>query len=84
MKTLQKITLIIVSIGLFTSCQSKTDVNQILSNSDTKKAIMDTIANNSDMSKDMMQAMMNSSKGKMMMTNHENMMKMINPFLKCW
>lgn len=35
---------------------------------------MDTIANNSDTSKDMMQAMMNSSKGKMMMTNHENMM----------
>ncbi|MFV8342942.1 hypothetical protein [Flavobacterium sp. XS2P39] len=64
MKTIQKIILSIAFVTLFSSCQSKIDINQILSNSDTKKAIMDTIANNSEMSKDMMQAMLNSSKGK--------------------
>lgn len=88
MKTLQKITLAIVLIGLFASCQSSIDVKQILSKSDTRREIMDTIANNTVMSKEMMTAMMNSKIGKMMMhgneemtmmmmDNHETMMKMM-------
>lgn len=37
---------------------------------------MDTIANDSDTYNNIMQPMMNSNKGKRMMTNHENTMKM--------
>ena len=78
MKTLQKITLVIGLIALFASCQTKTDVKQVLSNLDTRKEIMDTIANNSDMSKEMMVILMNSKNGMMlMMENHEAMMKMM-------
>ena len=68
MKTLQKITLFIALIALFASCQSGTDVTKILSNQNTKKAIMDTIANDSNLSVEMMETMMN---GKMMMENEK-------------
>ena len=68
MKTLQKITLFIALIALFASCQPSTDVTKILSNQDTKKAIMDTIANDSNLSVEMMETMMN---GKMMMENEK-------------
>ncbi len=78
MKTLQRITLAIALIALFSSCQSKIDVKQTLSNLDTRKEIMDTIANNSDMSKEMMVVLMNGKHGKMlMMENHQAMMKMM-------
>ena len=78
MKTLQRITLFIALVALFASCQSTTDVNKILSNQDTKKAIIDKIANDSILSKEMMQTMMNSENSKMlMMANHESMMKMM-------
>ena len=78
MKTFQKITLAIALIALFSSCQSKIDVKQTLSNLDTRKEIMDTIANNSDMAKEMMVVLMNGKHGKMlMMENHQNMMKMM-------
>ena len=68
MKTVQKITLFIALIALFASCQPSTDVTKILSNQDTKKAIMDTIANDSNLSAEMMETMMN---GKMMMGNEK-------------
>jgi len=68
MKTVQKITLFIALIALFASCQPSTDVTKILSNQDTKKAIMDIIANDSNLSVEMMEAMMN---GKMMMGNEK-------------
>lgn len=58
----------IALIALFGSCQSGTDVTQILSNQDTKKAIMNSIADDSNLSVEMMETMMN---GKMMM--HKNM-----------
>ena len=78
MKTLQKITLVIGLIALFASCQTKTDVKQVLSNLETRKGIMDTIANHSDMSKEMMVILMNSKNGMMlMMENHGTMMKMM-------
>jgi predicted PP-loop superfamily ATPase len=70
---------------LFASCQSSTDTKQILSKSETRKDMMDKIANDSSMSKEMMGAMMASQTGtammhdhqKMMMGNHETMMKMM-------
>ncbi len=73
MKTLQKITLIIALVALLASCQTRTDVNKILSNQDTKKAIIDTIANDSNLSIEMMEAMMNNENGKMMLMGNEKM-----------
>src|SRR5665647_816798 len=46
-------------------------VPKILSNQDTKKAIMDTIANDSNLSVEMMEAMMNNENSKMMMGNEK-------------
>ncbi len=78
MKTLQKITFAVALIALFSSCQTKTDVKQVLSNLDTRKEIMDTIASNGDMSKEMMVVLMNGKHGKMLvMENHQPMMKMM-------
>src|ERR1035437_4108091 len=73
MKTLQKITMLIALVALFASCHSNINVNKILSNQDTKKAIMDTIANNSNLSKEMMETMMNSENSKMTMQGNEKM-----------
>lgn len=77
MKTLQKITLFIAIVALFASCQTETDVNKILSNQDTKKAIMDTIANDSNLSIEMMEAMMNNENSKMMMMGNEKVTMMM-------
>ncbi|HEY5511616.1 MAG TPA: hypothetical protein VIK10_11375 [Prolixibacteraceae bacterium] len=77
MKTLQKITLVIALIALFASCQSSTDVNKILSNQETKKAIFDKIANDSNLSTEMMETMMNSNNGKMMMLGNDKMTMMM-------
>lgn len=77
MKTLQKITLLFALVILFASCQSNTDVEQILSKSETRKEIMDSIANNSDMSNEMMGAMMNNKNSMMMMQGNEKMRMMM-------
>jgi hypothetical protein len=77
MKTLKQITVVIVLITLFSSCQSGTNVEQILSKPETRKAIMDSIANNSAMSREMMESMMNSKNGKMMLLGNGKMMGMI-------
>lgn len=77
MKKLQKITLIIALVALFASCQTGTDVNKILSNQDTKKAIIDTIANDSNLSIEMMEAMMNNENSKMMMKGNDKMTMMM-------
>lgn len=77
MKALQKITLLFALVALFASCQSVSDVNKILSNQDTKKAIMETIANDSNLSSEMMETMMNNEKSKMMMTGNEKMAMMM-------
>lgn len=77
MKTLQKIALFIALVALFASCQSGTDVNKILSNQETKKAIIDKIANDSNLSKEMMETMMNSENCKMMMKGNEKMTMMM-------
>jgi hypothetical protein len=64
--TIKKITLFIALVALFASCQSSTDVDKILLNQETKKAIIDKIANDSNLSKEMVETMMNSNNGKMM------------------
>lgn len=83
---MSKIALAIALITSIVSCQSKADVNSILSKTDTRKEIIDKIADDSTMSNEMMTAMMNSKNGKMMrdgkmpmvmMENHEAMMKMM-------
>src|SRR5665647_534138 len=77
MKTVQKITLFIALIALFASCQPSTDVTKILSNQDTKKAIMDIIANDSNLSVEMMETMMDSENSIMMMRGNEKMTSMM-------
>ena len=85
MQILQKVTLMIVLVILIGSCKSNTDAMQILSKPDTRKDMMGKIANDSSMSKEMMGTMMSSHTGmammqdhqKMMMGNHEMMMKMM-------
>ncbi len=74
MKSLKIIALAIALITLFSSCQSGTDVKQILSNQDTRKDIMNSIAADHNMSVEMMAAMMNNEHGKMMMHEHGMMM----------
>lgn len=77
MKTLQKIGLFVALAALFTSCQMPVDVNKILSNQDTKKAIFDKISNDCNLSKEMMETMMNTDNGKMTIKGNEKMMKMM-------
>jgi hypothetical protein len=78
MKTLLKIALFIALVALIASCQSGTDVKKVLSNQETKTAIMETIAADSNLSKEMMEAMMKSENSKMtMMEFHGSMMKMM-------
>ena len=74
MKTLQKITLAIVLITLFASCQS---AKQILSKADSRAEIIAAIANDPDMSKEIIEAMMNSKNGKMMMQGNDQMKMMM-------
>lgn len=77
MKTLQKITLVVALITIFSSCQTGTDINQVLSKPETRKAIMDSIANNSSMSQEMLETMMNNKSGKMMIQGNEKMIGMM-------
>lgn len=60
-----KITLFIAIVALFASCQTSTDVTKILSNQDTKKAIMDTIANDNKLSVEMMEMIHKNMGGNM-------------------
>ena len=80
MKRLQKVALMIALIALIASCQSNSTPSKLLSNKETRKAIIDTIANNSEMMTEMMEAMMNSNNAKMMLQGNEkmNMMMMEN------
>ena len=74
MKSLKNIALAFALITLFSSCQSGTDVKQILSNQDTRKDIMNSIAADHSMSVEMMAAMMNGEHGKMIMHDKSMMM----------
>ena len=74
MKTLQKITFAVVLFTLFPSCQSGTDVTQVLSKPESRKEIMDSIANNSAMSQEMMETIWNSKNGRAMMQGNGKMM----------
>lgn len=76
--------IVLISPALFASGQTNTDINQILSKSDSRKKIMDTIANDSTMSKEMKEAMMNSKNGKMMSDNPDMMESMMSNMMeKC-
>lgn len=77
MKAFKKIALVITGITMFFSCQSKPDVDKILSNNETRKELIDSIAANSKMSGEMMEALMNRRDGKLMQDYHQNMMKMM-------
>jgi hypothetical protein len=78
MNTLQKFVLVIgfIALALFLACQSRTEIKQILSKSDTRKEIMEIIANDSIMSKEMMETMMNNKTCRMMMQGNEKMTMM--------
>lgn len=77
MKAFTKMALVIAGIAMFASCQSKPDVNKILTNNETRKELIDSIAANSKMSGEMMDALMTRKNGKMMQEYHQNMMKMM-------
>lgn len=72
MRILQKSLWLIALIALFTSCQSP---KQVLSKSDSRMDIMNNIASDHDMSKEMMDAIMRGDHGKMLM--HERMKTMM-------
>lgn len=74
MKTLLIMVLAIALLTLLASCQSTSARMQDLSNSETRKEIMNTIANDSMMSQEMIGTMMNSQNGIMMMQEHQMMM----------
>jgi hypothetical protein len=82
MKTLQRILMVIILISpaLFASGQSNTEIDKILSKSDSRQKIIATIANDSIMSKEMKEAMMNSKNCKMMKQGEGkmSMMKTMN------
>lgn len=71
MKTLQKLTGLIVLIALFASCQTP---KQVLSKTDSRTEIMSEIAQDHEMSKDMMEAIMTGEHGKMLMHERMNVM----------
>ena len=76
MNLLQRVALSLVFIASFTSCQPSADPKQTLSDTASRKAIMETIANDATMSKEMLQAMMiNTNGNKVMMEHHASMMK---------
>ena len=76
MNLVQIVALSMVFIVSFMSCQSTADPKQTLSNTDSRKAFMETIAKDAAMSKEMMQTMMaNADAHKMMMEHHAAMMK---------
>jgi hypothetical protein len=58
MNLLQRVTLSLAFMASFASCQSSADPKQTLSDTASRKAIMETIANDASMSKEMLQAMM--------------------------
>jgi hypothetical protein len=76
MKQVQKIIFAIILTALFTSCQPGADAKEILSNSGTRKEIMNTIAGDSSMHKEMMTVMMNGNNG-MMIEDYTSMTKMM-------
>jgi hypothetical protein len=83
LKTLQKVTIAIALVALFTSFQSAIDVTQILSKPETRKKIMNTIANDTTMSKEMMEGCksdtsMMSLMNKTMMEDHQQKEMMKN------
>ncbi len=73
MKIVQTLMLAIALLTLFASCQSTSTQLKDLSNTETRKQIMQAIANDSSMSQEMIGAMMNS-KNSMMMQEHQMMM----------
>ncbi len=75
MKTLLKVTLILVLVTLFNSCQS--DSKDILSNKEMRMGIMDSIANNHEMSTEMMNKVVNSEHGKMTIQGNSKLMMMM-------
>lgn len=78
MKTMKQFILvtILIALPLFLSGQSNPDIKQILSDSETRKGIMDIIANDSIMSMEMMETMMNNKNCKMMMQGNEKITMM--------
>ena len=78
MKAIYQVILAFILVVFIISCQSNTDVKQLLANASTRTAIMDSISSNSEMSKEMMSVLMkNKDCSKMMMENHASMMKMM-------
>ena len=76
MKKVQNFAFALSFITLFVCCQ--TDAKHLLSNRDTRNAIMDTIANNGHLMNEMMTAVMQSPNHKtVMVENHRAMMNMI-------
>ncbi len=80
MKQLLRITWAVVLVSAVMSCQSRTEVSQILSTPNTRKQIMDSIANNSAMSVEMMDAMLNNKNSIMMMHGNEQMAMMMTEY----
>lgn len=77
MNTFKQFIFFIATVTVITSCGSGNDVQQLLSNTQTRKAIIDSIADNRELSQQMMTAMMNSKDSTMMMNHNGAMMEMM-------
>lgn len=78
MRSSQKISLLIVLIIIFSSCQTGTLVNQSLSKMETRIEIMNRIADDSTMANEMIVIMRKSQNGNKMIQQHQSMMMRVN------
>jgi len=77
MKTLIKISAVLVILIFVTASCKQQDAATILANKSLRNEIMTSIAGNHEMSMEMMNAMMNNEHGKMMLQGNTQMMKMM-------
>jgi hypothetical protein len=91
MQSIKKLLLAMGIVSFFAACTTGSTVNQLLSNNETRSAIIDTIANDDKMSREMMTAMMNSRDSmrqhmgvlmEMMRNNHGMMNTVMNNLME--
>ena len=73
MKKIHKFVWTIALISMFASCQTNPDAEELLSNPETRQAVMTTITNSNEMMKEMADAILNNNNAKMGMQKNDKM-----------
>lgn len=73
MKKIPKLACTIALISMFASCQTNPDAEELLSNPETRQAVMTTITNSNEMMKEMADAILNNNNAKMGMQKNDKM-----------